>query len=512
MLQLLVKNRQYIPHLPTPKQAAFAALDIEEAMFGGAASGGKSDALLMAALQFVHVPGYNALILRKTYGDLNQPNAIMARALSWLRGTDARWNSTAHRWYFPSGATLTFGHLSNANAHLQYQGAELQFVAFDELTQFASFQYRYLFSRLRKLTNVDIPLRMRSASNPGGPGHDWVKRRFIDRKKPGRTFIPALLGDNPHVDQAAYRRMLAKLDPVTRKRLEEGDWHATAAGLVYPDFPDTKVTTHQIPWEKLTKSEAYGGIDWGWNNPFAAIHGVLDDDDVLWWVWCRYKRFQTVAQHARKLPRDNEMQQTMWFADPSRPENIADLLQADFVCRKAPNDIESGKDLVKERIRTGRLKVLDTLVPIFTEAGQYVDANDQTEDDDDDDDDHVIEANSLVTDADADSYDMVGDTVLEEAKPHADHLMDAGRYMVAGIAKIRGVTWADDLATLDAHDDDRKTPEEGSYGQKGWAGDEEEDYTKPPKKRTNTPEPTKSKNEPPTKPSIFDGRWWSSGY
>lgn len=188
----------------------------------------------MGALQYVDVPDYNALILRRTFRDLNQPEAIMNRAISWLRDTDAKWNANDKRFTFPSGATLTFGYLEKTWDHLQYQGAELQYIAFDELTQFEEYQFTYLFSRLRRKAGVQVPLRMRSASNPGGPGHGWVKDRYIqptDGKK--RIFIPSLLIDNPGVDQQEYMESLSELDAVTRAQLLAGDWDATYSGGVF---------------------------------------------------------------------------------------------------------------------------------------------------------------------------------------------------------------------------------------------------------------------------------------
>jgi hypothetical protein len=225
--------RGYVPHTPHPKQAEFIALTDREALYGGAAGGGKSDALLMGALQHVHVPGYSALILRKTFRDLNQPDAIMARSKEWLRGTDAVWNDRDKRWTFPSGATLTFGYLDTEDDVYQYQGAAFQFIGFDELTQFPERPYRYLFSRLRRVKGVDLPLRMRAATNPGGIGHEWVRRRFIDPGDPARPFVPAKLVDNPSLDAEDYRASLAELDSTTRQQLEHGVWVRDAGGLVY---------------------------------------------------------------------------------------------------------------------------------------------------------------------------------------------------------------------------------------------------------------------------------------
>lgn len=225
----------YIPHKPTSKQLAFLLLNTPEALFGGAAGGGKSDALLMAALQYVDVPGYAALLLRRSYTDLALPGALMDRAKSWLLPTDAVWRESAKTWTFPSGATISFGYLEHIGDEYRYQSTEFQMVGFDELTQFTETQYRYLFSRLRRTATAEVPLRMRAASNPGGVGHEWVRSRFIDADPDddGRFFVPARLPDNPHLDQEAYLASLEQLDPVTRQQLLHGDWSARQPGNLF---------------------------------------------------------------------------------------------------------------------------------------------------------------------------------------------------------------------------------------------------------------------------------------
>lgn len=283
----------YIAQYPTPKQNAVMLLNhVEELFFGGAAGPGKSSYLLMAALQYVHVPNYAALLLRRTYADLNQPGALMDRARSWLQGTDAHWSEIDHRWTFPSGATLSFGYLKGPRDHFQYQGAEYQFVGFDELTQFPEHQYAYLNSRIRKPEAPDdpeaedpdhelhdqwllsqVPLRMRSASNPGDIGHEWVKRRFIDdeTREPGVVFVPGLLEDNPHLNQEEYDRFLAKLDPVTRSRLRRGDWDIQEEGELFKRRWFRRVDRDAVPakaryiryWDlAATKSYVGGDPDW----------------------------------------------------------------------------------------------------------------------------------------------------------------------------------------------------------------------------------------------------------
>ena len=159
----------------------------------------------------------------------------MSRAIEWLAPSDAQWKGAGKEWVFPSGATLTFGYLDTENSHFRYQSSEFQFIGFDELTQFRETQYRYLFSRLRRLEGQTVPLRMRAASNPGGVGHEWVRERFIDvdKEEESRLFIPATLSDNPYLDRDTYLNSLSQLDPITRQQLLHGDWTARQAGGMF---------------------------------------------------------------------------------------------------------------------------------------------------------------------------------------------------------------------------------------------------------------------------------------
>jgi predicted phage terminase large subunit-like protein len=266
-----VRMNQYIPHAPTEKQALFLLHDhISEILYGGSAGGGKSDALLMAALQYVNHPGYAALLLRRTYADLSLPEAIMSRSFEWLSGTDAKWQDKEKTWKFPSGATLTFGYLDTPRDHYRYQGSAFQFIGFDELTQFKENQYLYLHSRLRRLEGSDIPIRMRAASNPGDIGHEWVKTRFIAEKTRGTgcMFIPATLSDNPHLDRETYIQSLMKLDPITREQLLSGNWDVRPEGGLFKRewlklIDPTPPKFYNMPlcryWDKAATE---GGGDW----------------------------------------------------------------------------------------------------------------------------------------------------------------------------------------------------------------------------------------------------------
>jgi predicted phage terminase large subunit-like protein len=239
------KKPLYCPHEPHPKQKAFLRSETLEALFGGAASGGKSDALLMAALQYVDTPGYAAFIFRNTFADLALPGAIMDRAREWLNEyPEVKWQSKSNTAIFPSGATLSFGYLDGVDDYLRYKGMEVQYIGFDEVTEIREQHYRYLISRLRKpsvgsgLALAHVPLRVRSASNPAP---NWVRRYFVEEgKKKGRLFIPCGFEENPYVNQEAYGEALDRLSDVDRARLKLGDWYAEETGNFF-DRGDFKI-------------------------------------------------------------------------------------------------------------------------------------------------------------------------------------------------------------------------------------------------------------------------------
>lgn len=240
----------------------------------------------MAALQYVHVGGYSAIIFRKTFTDLQLAGALIDRSKQWLMGTDAKWNGETMTWTFPSSAKIQFGYMANPDDHYRYQGPEYQFVGFDELTHFREEQYTYMFSRMRRLKDSEVPLRMRAASNPGGFGHDWVKHRFITSPA-DRRFIPAKIVDNPYLDQESYIGSLMNLLPTERERLLQGNWDATDDRLV--SYEDMMSCTANTLWGKggipqNSKPELYIGIDIGRTRDLTAIWTWQRIGDV---AWCR---------------------------------------------------------------------------------------------------------------------------------------------------------------------------------------------------------------------------------
>lgn len=296
-------NRQPHPEDWKPNagpQTRFLGLTCFEALYGGAAGGGKSDALLVDAIRGVgrgHGRNYSALLLRREFPDLEM--SLMRRAHALYPRIGGRWKGDNKTWIFPNGESVRFGHAQHELDVHQYQGAEFQFVGFDELTSFTEYQYKYLISRLR--SSVGVPCRLRGATNPGGPGHEWVFGRFAqwldgeiraapgsvlyfardsdgseritDRSEPGalgRTFVPALLSDNPYLaTDGAYERALDELDPVTRAQLKFGNWLARpAAGAYFKrqwfHFVDAAPNGRRIRYWDRAATEATSGNDPDW--------------------------------------------------------------------------------------------------------------------------------------------------------------------------------------------------------------------------------------------------------
>lgn len=243
------KEPLYCPEEASITQNVFLRTYSIEALFGGAAGGGKSSALLMAALQYVDVPGYSAILFRKTYADLALPGALMDRFRSWISNYDeVHWNNNTYVATFPSGARISFGYLNNTNDYLRYKGSEFQFIGMDEVTEIRESDYRYLFSRLRRPASgplSEVPLRMRAASNPAP---NWVRQRFIvEGKDHERIFVPSKLTDNPGIDADSYRQALSALDPIERRRLEMGDWWATTLGTLFDRTNFIVIDHHEVP-------------------------------------------------------------------------------------------------------------------------------------------------------------------------------------------------------------------------------------------------------------------------
>jgi predicted phage terminase large subunit-like protein len=243
------KKPPFCPEEPSLTQKVFLRTNSLEGLFGGAAGGGKSSALLMSALQYVDIPGYSAILFRRTYADLALPGALMDRFKAWMENfDDIHWNANSYVATFPSGARVSFGYLNNTNDYLRYKGSEFQFIGMDEVTEIRESDYRYMFSRLRRPASgplSQVPLRMRAASNPAP---NWVRQRFIvEGMEQGRIFVPSKLTDNPGIDADSYRQALQALDPIERRRLEEGDWWSTTLGTLFERENIIIIDSSEVP-------------------------------------------------------------------------------------------------------------------------------------------------------------------------------------------------------------------------------------------------------------------------
>ena len=283
-----IVGNPFIPHWPTPPQAYFLGLHIHlqspedqvfEALFGGAAGGGKSDALLMGAAQYAWQHSeFAGVCVRRSYAELAQPDALMDRAMKWWLPAGVHWNGTDKLFTFPSGARVKMAYHGHPRDDLQFQGAAYQYAGWDELTHWPDARaYEWVsLSRLRRPEGSKIPLRALSATNPGVPGHSWVRDRFVGGQRvdgvliePECPYVPARVTDNPHLDSKAYVQSLSRLHPTVRKQLLDGDWTAREPGdyfraewfgpLLEPEeYPVPSGDSIRIRWWDLAASERQG--------------------------------------------------------------------------------------------------------------------------------------------------------------------------------------------------------------------------------------------------------------
>lgn len=216
----------------TARQASFIGSEAAETLFGGAAGGGKSYAQLIDALVFAgKYPASRQLILRRTLRELER--SLIAVSQQLYPQAVGKYNKAESMWYLANGSVIEFGHCQYDGDVTRYQSAEYDVIRFDELTHFSAYQYTYLMSRVRGTNGY--PKQMKATTNPGGMGHDWVKKRFIDALEPdvltefdagSRIFLPARVSDNIFLmkKDPKYQRRLENLSARDRKALLDGDW------------------------------------------------------------------------------------------------------------------------------------------------------------------------------------------------------------------------------------------------------------------------------------------------
>lgn len=349
-----------------------------EALYGGAAGGGKSEALVQEALRQVEIPHYKGLILRKTYPQLGE---LIDKSLNYYPRAfpKAKYNDSKHSWTFPSGAKIVFGAMQYTKDRTKYQGQAYDFVAFDELTHFTWDEYSYLFSRNRP-NGPGTRCYIRATANPGGVGHGWVKERFITAAKPmstlwenvkvrfpdgheekknrSRIFVPSSVFDNQALldNDPEYISRLAMMAEAERNALLYGDWDSFS-GQVFTEWRNDsdhhgdRVNTHVIDPFKVPETwSIWRGFDWGYSRPFSVGWYAVDHDRRIYRIRELYGCTGTpnqgvkweparVAQEIRRIEAEDpnlKGKRVRGVADPaifnaSGTESIAALMERERV-------------------------------------------------------------------------------------------------------------------------------------------------------------------------------------
>jgi hypothetical protein len=306
-IQPIEETRNVIFRPNKGPQTDFLAAGEREVLYGGSAGGGKSYAMLADPLRYMGHPSFSGLLLRHTTEELREL-IFKSQELYPKIWKGIKWSERKMQWVAPSGARLWLSYLDRDDDVLRYQGLAFSWIGFDELTQWATpFAWNYMRSRLRS-TSADLPVYMRATTNPGGRGHGWVKKMFIDPAVPNkafeatdietgqvlrypeghskggkalfkRKFIPARLMDNPYLaEQGDYEAMLLSLPEQQRRQLLEGDWDIKE-GAAFTEFNRDihVVEPYDIPnnWVK------FRACDYGYGSKSAVVWIAVSPSEQL---------------------------------------------------------------------------------------------------------------------------------------------------------------------------------------------------------------------------------------
>ena len=310
-------------------QEEFLSAGERDVLYGGAAGGGKSFALLADPLRYCHNPNHRGLLLRRTLDELTEL-IDKSRQLYTKAFPGAKFRESKSTWHFPSGATIWFTYLDRDKDVTRFQGQAFNWIGIDEITQYPTpYVWDYLRSRLRS-TDPELQenLYMRCTANPGGVGGWWVKKMYIEgtpenkafpafdidtrktfvwpdgHEKAGqplffRKFVPARLTDNPHLmADGQYEAMLRSLPDVERKSLLEGDWDV-AEGAALPEFSRTKHVVE--PFDLPTNWPRIRAADYGYSAPSCVLWGAIDWDNNIWVYRELYAKHLTAEQLADRI-------------------------------------------------------------------------------------------------------------------------------------------------------------------------------------------------------------------
>lgn len=298
-----------LEYVPTPRQEEFHAATEFDVLFGGAAGGGKTKSLVMHAIrECVRYPGVRVGAFRRTYGELKDSLLAELALAGYAKVLDAHWKGSDYDLRFPNGSLLMFRYAETMADASRRLGAEYQLLLFDERTLTSPDVVSFLESRLRS-GRADIPvLGIRSATNPGGPGHTAVKDRYIkptnygekiviDQRSREVRFIPSRLADNPHVN-AEYATDLLALPEKLRAAYLDGDWNVFSGQM----FPEWDRNRHVVAPRELPSSwRRYAGVDWGYTAPWAVVWAAVDEDGRVWVHREAYAKEVGEAEQAKRI-------------------------------------------------------------------------------------------------------------------------------------------------------------------------------------------------------------------
>lgn len=285
---------------PSERQKEFLLADRKFVAFGGARGGGKSWAVrTKAILLCMRYPGIKVMIVRKTYTELQENHIMPMTSLLGCyapskAGRIASYNDSKKNITFPNGSRILFRYCDNDKDAERYQGTEADILFIDEATQQSEERFKKLTACIRGTNG--FPKRIYLTCNPGGVGHAWVKRLFIDRKFVGSEnpddymFIRSLVTDNKVLMQTDpdYIKLLGSMPPKLKKAWLDGDWNIFE-GQFFEDFVDNpehyadRRFTHVIaPFDISDGWNIVRSFDWGYARPFSCAWWAIDYDGIIY--------------------------------------------------------------------------------------------------------------------------------------------------------------------------------------------------------------------------------------
>lgn len=352
---------------PNPKQAAFFLSSARHTAYGGARGGGKSWAMRRKfVLLAFRYEGLQLLLLRRTLPELTENH--VRPLLQELNGV-ARYNQSQRCFLFPNGSRIKLGYCDLEKDVYQYQGQEYDVIGLEEATHFTESQMQFLTTCNRSVRR-DFSPRMYYTCNPGGVGHGWVKRLFLDRQyreeetPADYRFIPARLTDNPVLMERdpGYRKSLLSLPEHLRRAYLEGDWDVLQ-GQYFPEFrrdihvePPCAIPAH---WRR------FRAMDWGYNDPCCVLWFAVDPEgQVLVYreLYVRRTLSSDIARQVAALSQGERIAYTAASPDAwqqrglggAQGESIAEVFARGGVpLLPADNRRITGWQRVREALRTG---------------------------------------------------------------------------------------------------------------------------------------------------------------